>query len=197
MKNRSSVILHGATSGKVSKTFFRSFSCYCREIGLPLPVRPSQQNPAYQKEYRKFHRERLNFEAARRRRERRREDPEKARAVARKEREQQLNKPGFRIRSNLSRRINKAIKGISKSAHTVELVGCSIEFFMSHLQSLFRPGMTWENYGPVWHVDHIKPCVLFDLTDPEQQKACFNWKNQQPLFALENLRKNAKYAGPR
>jgi hypothetical protein len=56
----------------------------------------------------------------------------------------------------------------------------------------FRPGMTWENYGPVWHVDHIKPCAKFDLTDPDQQRACFHFSNLQPLFADENLRKGGR-----
>lgn len=152
--------------------------------------------PEYLKRWRDANRGRLNARQAARKRERRRENPEKARAAARKEGARRQQNPGLRMRSNLSRRINKAIKGISKSAHTVELVGCSIEFFMSHLQSLFRPGMTWENYGPVWHVDHIKPCAKFDLTDPEQQKICFHWTNQQPLFALENIKKSDKYASP-
>lgn len=62
-----------------------------------------------------------------------------------------------------------------------------------HLESLFKTGMSWENYGPVWHVDHIKPCALFDLTDPEQQRICFHWTNLQPLFALDNMRKSDSY----
>lgn len=54
--------------------------------------------------------------------------------------------------------------------------------------------MTWENYGfYTWHIDHIRPCASFDLSDPEQQKICFNYKNMQPLWAHENLSKHAKY----
>jgi hypothetical protein len=52
--------------------------------------------------------------------------------------------------------------------------------------------MTWENYGPVWHVDHIRPCASFDLTDPAQQRECFHFSNLQPLFAAENLAKGDK-----
>ena len=48
--------------------------------------------------------------------------------------------------------------------------------------------MTKENYGE-WHVDHIKPCASFDLTDPEQQAICFHYTNLQPLWAVDNIKK--------
>lgn len=53
--------------------------------------------------------------------------------------------------------------------------------------------MTWANYGKSgWHIDHIKPCASFDLSDPDQQKACFHYSNLQPLWAFDNLSKGAK-----
>lgn len=82
------------------------------------------------------------------------------------------------------------LKGYSKTERLKELVGCSIEKLRTHLENKFQPGMTWENYGPVWHIDHIKPCRLFDLKDPDQVKACFHFKNLQPLFAKANRSKN-------
>lgn len=102
--------------------------------------------------------------------------------------------PLFRIRTNLSCRINRALKGRSKSQKTLDLIGCTLEFLKQYLESKFQPGMTWENYTFYgWHVDHIKPCSLFDLTDPEQQKICFHYTNLQPLWCIENLSKNNKY----
>lgn len=101
--------------------------------------------------------------------------------------------PSFRLGMNLRRRIGLTLKGENKSARTTELLGCPRVWLEIHLDSLFKPGMTWKNYGPVWHIDHIKPCTKFDLTDPEQQKICFHWTNLQPLFAVENIRKGNKY----
>lgn len=48
--------------------------------------------------------------------------------------------------------------------------------------------MTWDKFlnGEI-HIDHIYPCSSFDLTDPEQQKACFHWSNCQPLWVKDNL----------
>lgn len=76
----------------------------------------------------------------------------------------------------------------SKSSPTFKLLGCSVEDLMIHLESMFAEGMNWNNYGK-WHVDHIRPCVSFNLFDPEEQKRCFHFTNLQPLWALDNYRK--------
>jgi hypothetical protein len=94
--------------------------------------------------------------------------------------------PMFRLKNCLRSRLTAAVAG--KSASTMELVGCSIDKLKQHLESKFTEGMSWDNYGD-WHVDHIKPCASFDLSDPEQQRLCFNYKNLQPLWAADNLSK--------
>jgi len=98
----------------------------------------------------------------------------------------------FKLRYYLSSRVWSALKGKSKSAKTMELVGCSVEFLKTHLEYKFEKGMTWENYGK-WHIDHIRPCASFDLSKPEEQSKCFNYTNLQPLWAADNLSKNDKY----
>ena len=100
----------------------------------------------------------------------------------------------FRILQNLRHRIYDTVKKGKKSARTMELIGCSFEIFREHIQSKFKRGMTWDNYGE-WHIDHIRPCASFDLADPEQQKICFNWTNLQPLWAMENYKKNSMWDG--
>lgn len=106
--------------------------------------------------------------------------------------------PEFKLRQNLRCRHRNALKKFvaTKSGPTQSLLGCDMAHLKSHLESLFQPGMTWQNHGPVWHIDHIKPCSKFDLSDPEQQKICFNWMNLQPLFAADNLKKSDTYASP-
>lgn len=106
--------------------------------------------------------------------------------------------PLFRVRMNLGRRISKTVRlGGGKKAHkTMDLLGCSIEFFKEHMESKFEKGMTWGNYGKNgWHIDHIKPCAYFDLIDPEHQKKCFHYTNLQPLWAKDNFSKNSRYKG--
>ena len=104
------------------------------------------------------------------------------------------NDENFRIVILLRNRLWYALKSQSakKSKGTLELTGCSIDELWEHLENQFKDGMTRQNQGE-WHIDHIKPCSLFDLTDPEQQKECFNYKNLQPLWAEENRSKGAKW----
>jgi len=97
----------------------------------------------------------------------------------------------YRLKRYLSNRIYYALKDISKSESTMKLVDCSIEFLKSFLESKFTVGMSWDNYGK-WHVDHIQPCITFDLSKPSEQLKCFNYTNLQPLWAKDNLRKGSK-----
>ena len=98
----------------------------------------------------------------------------------------------FRTLMNLRHRIYMALKGTVKSKRTIDLLGTSIDNLWNHLESTFKPGMTKNNYGKVWQVDHKIPCAAFDLTKPEEQVKCFHFTNLQALFVKENLRKGAK-----
>jgi hypothetical protein len=101
-----------------------------------------------------------------------------------------------KLRTNFVQRLRVALdrQGASKSSRTFDLVGCSLDFVMSHLEAQFLPGMGWDNWAvDGWHVDHIRPCASFDLTDPHQQRMCFHYSNLQPLWAEDNLRKGSKW----
>lgn len=104
-----------------------------------------------------------------------------------------MKEAGYRIERILRTRITNALFEGRKSAKTLELLGCSIEFLREHLEKQFQSGMTWENCGPVWHVDHILPCAAFCLQHSEEQEICFHWANLQPLFAKDNIVKGSKY----
>lgn len=79
-----------------------------------------------------------------------------------------------------------------KNVHTESLNGCSWEQLKQHLEQQFNEGMTWDNYGSVWHIDHIIPIASFNLTVKEEQVKCFHYTNLQPLFAKDNLTKGSR-----
>ncbi len=104
------------------------------------------------------------------------------------------NDAGFRILCALRRRLYDAKLRKSWSKNSTQLLGCSLEDFRIYLESKFEPEMSWNNYGD-WHIDHIVPCALFDLTREDHRKRCFHFSNLQPMFAIENQKKAAKSDG--
>ena len=110
-------------------------------------------------------------------------------------RERKKNDPTYRLKCNLSVSISKGLRrqGIKrKPGRTKEFLGCSYAHLMDHLESLFQPGMTRENYGSVWHDDHVVPRAAFGGT--REELMIVNWyKNMQPMFAKENIAKGSKY----
>ena len=102
--------------------------------------------------------------------------------------------PSARLRKTVMNRIWSAMKSQRVNGFgSFSLVGCPVGFLRSYIEGKFERGMTWENYGE-WHVDHIRPCASFDLSDKEQVLQCFNWRNLQPMWASENISKGANYA---
>jgi len=70
--------------------------------------------------------------------------------------------------------------GTEKEGHTVDLLGFSALELKEHLEKLFLPEMSWENYGE-WHIDHIKPVSSFDKSTPANIVCALS--NLQPLWA--------------
>lgn len=118
---------------------------------------------------------------------------EKTKERVTKSRNKRKNQPKFKIERALRQRLRATVFGEYKSERALNLLGCSVEEFKLHLESLWTEGMSWENYGFYgWHIDHILPCSSFNLLDPEEQRKCFHWSNMQPLWANDNLRKSDK-----
>lgn len=88
-----------------------------------------------------------------------------------------------KIKHNLRCRLRDALKKEYKSGSFVRDLGCSIPKLIKYLESKFKEGMNWKNYGSKgWHIDHIKPLSSFDLTDRKQFLEACHYTNLQPLW---------------
>lgn len=104
------------------------------------------------------------------------------------EKKRMAEDPNYRLARKLRKRLKQVLKG--KGSKAVEFLGCTVNEARLYLESLWQPGMTWENHSfRGWHIDHIKPLVSFDLTDEEQLKQACHYSNLQPLWMKDNLRK--------
>lgn len=72
-----------------------------------------------------------------------------------------------------------------------EIVGYNLEQLMQHLEKKFVNGMSWDNYGFYWHIDHIKPKSWFayESIDDVSFKECWSLDNLQPLESSLNIKK--------
>jgi hypothetical protein len=99
----------------------------------------------------------------------------------------------YTLSESLRNRLRRSLSGTYVGS-VIEYLGCTVPELKTYLESKFQPGMNWDNYGYYgWHIDHIKPLASFDLTDREQLLEACHYTNLQPLWAIDNLRKGAKY----
>lgn len=113
--------------------------------------------------------------------------------AAQKRKENFKKNPIKKIRHALRRRLRKILKkgGMAKTGSHIRDLGCTVEELKIYLISKFKKGMTLDNHGSVWHIDHIIPLASFDLSNrAELLKAC-HYTNLQPLFSSDNLKKSA------
>lgn len=98
----------------------------------------------------------------------------------------------FRLTRSVARGVWGALRRGKSGRKWQELVGYSVDDLRSHLEAKFAEGMTWENYGSGWHVDHVRPIASFDFVarGDEAVRECWALSNLQPLWAADNLRKN-------
>lgn len=114
--------------------------------------------------------------------------------AAKRQRRRRDSDPSFRLHCNVSRLISMALNGGKAGRKWQDLVGYTLEQLRAHLERQFVKGMTWDNYGTVWHVDHIQPRTkfTFESSDDDGFKACWALTNLRPLGARDNMSKGSK-----
>jgi hypothetical protein len=97
----------------------------------------------------------------------------------------------LRIKAKLRNHVHRIHKASNtvKCRKTSEYLGCTIRQAKKHIEKQFKKGMTWDNHGVVWEIDHIIPLAAFDLTRKDQQMLANHFTNLQPLWKTENRKK--------
>lgn len=78
---------------------------------------------------------------------------------------------------------------VSKTEPASKILGCSYDEFKRHIERQFTDGMNWDRFNEI-HIDHIIP--LASARTPEEVKQLCHFTNLRPLWALDNMKKNAK-----
>lgn len=102
--------------------------------------------------------------------------------------------PIFKMEVRMRTRISNALKvqSCEKNKRTWKYLECTVSQFQKWIEYQLYDGMTMDNYGKYWHIDHVKPCSKFDLSKEEEIKKCFSWENLRPFVSEKNRKKANK-----
>jgi hypothetical protein len=177
-----------------SKIVFKDFNCvrcnillkrnsgsqkYCKEcVGIARIEKQNEYNKKNKEridKYRKIFKE--NYK-------------EKARYNSRKYKKRKRNDPLFVLSNKVGCMMRDALvrkNRYKKEKHSVEYLGCSVQFLKEHLEKQWDKTMSWNNYGKYpngWDIDHIIP--LSSAKTLEELIPLLHYKNLQPLNSKYN-----------
>jgi len=121
--------------------------------------------------------------------------------VARRERmaknERERRRAGLicKINKNMSLAIWRSLQGNKNGNCWEDLVGYTLNDLKQHLESQFKDGMTWGNYGKNgWEIDHKIPISIFNIKGIKSRgfKNCWSLENLQPMWQEKNASKRNK-----
>ena len=95
----------------------------------------------------------------------------------------------FQLICKTRSRIFKSLKGMTKQSSAKEILGIDVDTYRKWIDFQMTPEMNWSNI----EIDHVKAICLFDLSEDEELKKAFNWKNTQPLLKKDHQLKGTKF----
>lgn len=108
-----------------------------------------------------------------------------------------MTDPLHRLSNNIRGNMYHALKTKKNGRKWEYLVGYTLQDLVNHLTPLLGENMTWDNYGSVWHVDHVIPKSWFkyESTEDAKFKECWALSNLQPKLKLDNILKGNRFVG--
>lgn len=92
------------------------------------------------------------------------------------------------------KRIHSALGPQGYGGYT-HLLGCAGEELVAHLEAQFTPGISWDNYGAGWEMDHIvgicEPNAGGVYPTDAEKRARLHYTNIQPLTVADHQVKTA------
>lgn len=174
----------------------------------------------YKRKYNELHREKINAENRKRyldnpdlvkaqkkksaakhpdyRKKWREANPEKAKEKDQRDYKKAVSTPKGKLKRRMTCAIWRTIHDSKANRSWESLVGYTVDQLKQHIEKLFKEGMSWDNYGTVWEIDHKIPVAVFNFEKPEDIdfRLCWSLKNLQPLPVSENRRKQTTIEKP-
>jgi len=99
------------------------------------------------------------------------------------------------MKYNEKKRLQIAMRRFYSTANNSKdialLIGIDKQGFINHINKYLVEGMTLETFGKTWGLDHIVPVEIFDFSNDEDKKLCYNYNNIMPMYNSDNRLKGA------
>lgn len=122
-------------------------------------------------------------------------NPEHNRELIRRANRKRHTSATKRLSDYVGNAIRASLRRGAKAGRRWEsLVPYTVDDLRQHIERQFVDGMTWENYGSHWHIDHKIPVAAFNFTTTTDIDflRCWSLENLQPLEARKNRMKSAR-----
>lgn len=119
------------------------------------------------------------------------------------DKKQRMNNPSYKLRRTVSNLIYQFIKENKNNQSCLLYLPWTISELKFHIESLFEPWMTWDNWGVFnsatwndsdpatwrWQIDHIisHSTFLYKSMDCQEFRDCWALSNLRPLNAKQNV----------
>lgn len=143
--------------------------------------------------YRKKNKERVKIANSKSGKKYRASHPEKIREIGNNYYHQRTKKDlgyklGLNIRQKTYREVTRSLK-TTKNGKFNKLSGCSYGELKDHIMAQFSEGMTIDNYGTFWNLDHVIP-VSYAQGCPTALRVLSHYTNLRPMLCKDNIIKS-------
>lgn len=97
----------------------------------------------------------------------------------------------FKLKVCLHKQFHKAVEcnGLNVNVILSKKLSYSTKELKQHIESQFKPGMSWSNYGVNgWHIDHKMPKSF--ASNESELIDLFRLDNLQPMWSKDNISKH-------
>jgi hypothetical protein len=95
----------------------------------------------------------------------------------------------LRIKKLQQLHFRRFVRGMSTPLHLREWIGLNWLETKALIELRMLPGMSWQNYGSYWVIDHVVPFWMFDITDQAELKQLWHPENLFPMIWADNNHK--------
>ena len=95
----------------------------------------------------------------------------------------------FRLTCETRSRIRQVLRGKVKSSSRVDILGIDLDTYRRRIEYQFTLEMNWSDIK----IDHNKRICLFDVSEDEELREFFDWKNTQPILKDVHQQKGVKF----